>query len=158
MNRSAGPVKSLPGLWGETSQWRVYEVWMSKFAAFVNSVIWSWTHFRGLNDIKKFASIGVPLDDEDERHHISKTLPTAQQIQGFSAFVKETTQTRAAEYGKHQADDSEVTRGLSNAKYWCAYLWGIPEKPCKMQFRPWANRTPQSKVLTKSNFSLMSPI
>ena len=28
---------------------------MSKFAAFVNSVIWSWTHLRGLNDIKKFA-------------------------------------------------------------------------------------------------------
>ena len=53
-------------------------MWMSKFAAFVNSVIWSWTHFRGLNDIKKFASIGVPLDDEDERHQISKTLPTAQ--------------------------------------------------------------------------------
>ena len=49
-------------------------MWMSKFAAFVNSVIWSWTHFRGLNDIKKFASIGVPLDDEDERHQISKTL------------------------------------------------------------------------------------
>ena len=63
-------------------------MWMSKFAAFVNSVIWSWTHFRGLNDIKKFASIGVPLDDEDERHQISKTLPTAQQIQGFSALVK----------------------------------------------------------------------
>ena len=63
---------------------------MSKFAAFVNSVIWSWTHFRGLNDIKKFASIGVPLDDEDERHQISKTLPTAQQIQRFSAFVKKT--------------------------------------------------------------------
>ena len=62
------------------------------------------------------ASIFVPLDDEDERHQISKTLPTAQKIQGFSAFVKETTQTRAAKYGKHQADDSEVTRGLSMAK------------------------------------------
>ena len=93
--------------------------------------------FKGIERHQKVcqASICVPLDDEDERHQISKTLPTAQKIQAFSAFVKETTQTRAAKYGKHPADDSEVTRGLSMAKYWCACFgepniveWGIPEK------------------------------
>ena len=121
--------------------------------------------FKGIERHQKVcqASICVPLDDEDERHQISKTLPTAQKIQGFSAFVKETTQTRAAKYGKHPADDSEVTRGLSMAKYWCAYFgepniveWCINEKIMQNTVKILGQQDPQSKVLSKSNFRSMS--
>ena len=92
---------------------------MSKFAAFVNSVIWSWTHFRGLNDIKKFASIGVPLDDEDERHQISKTLPTAQQIQELAASARKILKTTTKKcFGKYwpKVGNGEIPSPLVGTK------------------------------------------